>query len=84
MSAESFYSLLFGDEVITIFDGIISEQPQKLVFAMSRVIIGIYGMLFPILLLSVIIAIVSVAAEQKVSVHTVCRYVYVYMYVSQC
>lgn len=63
--------MLFGDEVITIFDGIIPERTQYFVFMVSRVIIPIYGLLFPILLLSVVIAIVSVAAEQKVHIITI-------------
>ena len=66
LTAESFYSLLFGDEVITIFNSIYPEETQYFVFVAARIIIPIYGMIFPILLLSVVIAIVSVAAEQKV------------------
>jgi len=52
--------------VITIFDSILPEQTQYFIFVATRIIIPIYGMLFPVLLLSVVIAIVSVAAEQKV------------------
>ena len=39
---------------------------QYFVFVMTRIIVPLYGMIFPILLLSVVIAIVSVAAEEKV------------------
>ena len=53
--------------MITVFDSILPEDVQYFVFVMTRIIVAIYGMIFPILLLSVVIAIVSVAAEQKAS-----------------
>ena len=49
-----------------MFDSILPEDVQYFVFVTTRIIIALYGMIFPILLLSVVIAIVSVAAEQKV------------------
>ena len=49
-----------------MFDSILPEDVQYFAFVATRIIIALYGMIFPILLLSVVIAIVSVAAEQKV------------------
>ncbi|XP_065887997.1 uncharacterized protein [Dysidea avara] len=65
LSAETFYSLTFGEEIIKIFDSLQPDYPQYLIFITSRVIIGIYGILFSILLLSVFIAIISKATEEK-------------------
>ena len=52
---------------------------QYFVFVMTRIIVPLYGMIFPILLLSVVIAIVSVAAEEKVC--TVNMYIILYIYI---
>jgi len=66
LSAETFYGLTLGDGLIPVSDNILPQSPQYVVFVTSRVIIGIYGLLFSIVLLSVIIAIVSMAVEEKV------------------
>jgi len=69
LSAESFWAVLFGDEVLDIYDYILPEDydhTQYSIFLMSRILVAVYGLLFPFLILSVLIAIVSLAVEQKV------------------
>ena len=69
LSAEAFWAALFGDEVLDICDYILPEEydsTQYFVFLISRVILAIYGILFTILILSVITAIVSMDVGDKV------------------
>ena len=69
LSAESFWAVLFGDEVLDIYDYILPEDydhTQYSIFLMSRILVAIFGLVFPFLILPVLIAIVSTEVEQKV------------------
>ena len=68
-SAESFWALLFGDEILDVSDYIRPESfdhTQYFVFLMSRIILAVYGLLFPFMILIVVIAIITGAVEEKV------------------
>lgn len=71
LSAESFWALLFGDELLDIWDYIFPEvydYSQYFNFVMTRIIIALYGLIFPFLILSVVIEIITLEVEQKVHI----------------
>jgi len=61
--------VLFGEQVLDIYDRILPEDydhTQYFIFLMSRILVAIFGLVFPFLILPVLIAIVSTEVEQKV------------------